>query len=54
MDAWIIWLILAITLGLAEIFLFTAALGIIGGAALITAGLAAFGLPPLFNSLPLL
>jgi membrane protein implicated in regulation of membrane protease activity len=45
MDDWLIWLIIAVVLGLAEIFTLTAALGILGGAALITAGVAAIGLP---------
>lgn len=45
MDDWLIWLIIAVVLGLAEIFSLTAALGILGGAALITAGVAAVGLP---------
>ncbi|WP_214110247.1 NfeD family protein [Acrocarpospora catenulata] len=46
MDSWIIWLILAAALGVAEIFTLTAALGIISVAALLTAGVAAVGLPP--------
>ena len=46
MDSWIIWLILAAALGVAEIFTLTAALGIISVAALLTAGVAAIGLPP--------
>lgn len=45
MDSWIIWLILAVVLGAAEIFTLTAALGIISIAALLTAGVAAIGLP---------
>jgi membrane protein implicated in regulation of membrane protease activity len=45
MDSWIIWLILAAALGVAEIFTLTAALGIIAVAALATAGVAAVGLP---------
>jgi membrane protein implicated in regulation of membrane protease activity len=45
MDEWLIWLIFALVLGVAEIFTLTAALGLIGGAALITAGVAAIGLP---------
>ena len=43
MDPWIIWLILAVVLGVAEIFTLTA-LGLLGGAALLTA-VAAVGLP---------
>ncbi|GII94819.1 NfeD family protein [Sinosporangium siamense] len=45
MEAWIIWLILAVALGVAEIFTLTTALGLLGGAALLTAGVAAVGLP---------
>ncbi|MBO3748897.1 NfeD family protein [Streptosporangiaceae bacterium NEAU-GS5] len=45
MDSWIIWLILAAALGIAEIFTLTAALGIIAVAALLTTGVAAIGLP---------
>ncbi|CAM01787.1 membrane protein implicated in regulation of membrane protease activity [Saccharopolyspora erythraea NRRL 2338] len=45
MDAWLVWLLLAVALGVAEIFTLTAALGLLGGAALITAGLAALGVP---------
>lgn len=45
MDPWVIWLIVAAVLGLAEIFTLTAALGMLGAAALVTAGAAATGLP---------
>jgi membrane protein implicated in regulation of membrane protease activity len=45
MDEWLIWLIFAVVLGLAEIFTLTAALGMLGVAALVTAGSAALGLP---------
>ena len=45
MDAWVIWLIIAVLLGVTEIFTLTAALGLLGAAALITSGLAAIGLP---------
>ncbi|RVX45297.1 membrane protein implicated in regulation of membrane protease activity [Nonomuraea polychroma] len=45
MDEWIIWVILAVVLGVAELFTFTAALGLLGVAALLTAGTAAIGLP---------
>lgn len=45
MDDWVIWLIFAVILGVAEAFSVTAALGILGGAALLTAGAAAIGLP---------
>jgi membrane protein implicated in regulation of membrane protease activity len=43
--AWVIWLIAAVLLGVAEIFTFTAVLGLLGGAAVITSGAAALGLP---------
>lgn len=42
---WVIWLIIAIVLSVAEAFTLTAALGLLGGAALITSGVAALGLP---------
>lgn len=45
MDEWLLWLIFAVVLGVAEIFTLTAALGMLGAAALITAGFAAIGLP---------
>ncbi|MFG2415136.1 NfeD family protein [Streptomyces goshikiensis] len=45
MDPWLIWLIVAAVLAVAEIFTLTAALGLLGGAALVTAGFAAVGLP---------
>ncbi|GGS72540.1 membrane protein [Planobispora rosea] len=45
MDDWIIWLILAVVLGVAEIFTLTTALGLIGGAALIASLGALIGLP---------
>ncbi|MFI8340941.1 NfeD family protein [Streptomyces sp. NPDC085639] len=45
MDPWLIWLVTAALLGAAEIFTLTAALGLLGGAALITAVFAAIGLP---------
>jgi membrane protein implicated in regulation of membrane protease activity len=41
MDEWVIWLIIAAVLGVVEIFTLTAALGVLGAAALITAGFAA-------------
>ncbi|GAB1820959.1 NfeD family protein [Herbidospora sp. RD11066] len=46
MDSWIIWLILAAALGVAELFTLTFAMGIISAAALLTAGAAVIGLPP--------
>jgi membrane protein implicated in regulation of membrane protease activity len=45
MDEWIIWVILAVVLGVAEIFTLTAALGLLGVASLLTAAGAALGLP---------
>ncbi|MFD3652132.1 NfeD family protein [Streptomyces sp. 24-1644] len=45
MDPWLIWLIAAAVLAVAEIATLTAALGMLGGAALVTAGFAAAGLP---------
>ncbi|MER7055713.1 MULTISPECIES: NfeD family protein [unclassified Streptomyces] len=49
MDPWLIWLIVAAILIVAEIFTLTAALGMLGVAALITAGSAAAGLSPPFQ-----
>ncbi|GGR63017.1 NfeD family protein [Streptomyces roseolus] len=46
MELWLIWLILAGLLAVAEIFTLTAALGILGVAAAATAGAAALGLAP--------
>ncbi|MFE9773790.1 NfeD family protein [Streptomyces sp. NPDC005931] len=45
MDPWLIWLIVAGILVVAEIFTLTAALGLLGAAALVTAGAAALGAP---------
>lgn len=45
MELWLIWLVLAVALGVAEIFTLTAALGVLGAAALVPAVLAAFGAP---------
>ncbi|MEU4548368.1 NfeD family protein [Nonomuraea dietziae] len=45
MDDWVIWIILAVVLGVAEIFSLTAALGLLGISALLTAMVAAIGLP---------
>lgn len=44
-DVWIFWLVIAVLLCVAEIFTLTAALGLLGVAAVITSGLAAIGLP---------
>jgi len=41
MDEWLIWLVFAVVLGVAEVFTLTAALGVLAGAALLTAVLAA-------------
>ncbi|MFJ8145711.1 NfeD family protein [Streptomyces sp. NPDC096048] len=51
MDPWLIWLTVAGVLIVAEIFTLTAALGMLGAAALITAGSAAAGLSPPFQFL---
>lgn len=45
MEVWLIWLVVAVASGIAEIFTLTAALGVVGGAALITAVVAMTGLP---------
>lgn len=45
MDVWLIWLIIAIVLLAAEMLSLTAAFGMLGVAALITAGAAAVGAP---------
>lgn len=45
MELWLIWLVVAVVLGAAEIFTLTAALGVLGAAALVPAALAALGLP---------
>ncbi|MFI6295825.1 NfeD family protein [Nonomuraea sp. NPDC050790] len=45
MEDWVIWIILAVVLGVAEIFTLTASLGILGVASLLTAATAALGLP---------
>lgn len=45
MDEWLIWLIFAVVLGVVEIFTLTAAIGMLGAAALVTAVFAAIGLP---------
>jgi len=44
-ELWLIWLVIAVALGVVEIFTLTAALGVLGAAALIPAGLAALGVP---------
>ena len=46
MDVWLIWLAVAVALGIAEIFTLTATLGVLGGAAVVTAVVAMTGLPP--------
>ncbi|HEY7595376.1 MAG TPA: NfeD family protein, partial [Actinophytocola sp.] len=45
MELWVIWLVIAVVLGVAEAFTTTAALGVLGGAALVPALLAAIGTP---------
>lgn len=44
MDLWLVWLIFAVVLVVAELFTLTAVLGVFGGAALVTVG-AAIALP---------
>jgi len=44
MEIWLIWLVIAVVLGVAEVLSLTAALGVVGAAALVTAGVAAIGL----------
>lgn len=51
MDPWLIWLIIAAVLALAEIVTLTAALGMLSAAALVTAGCAAVGIPLPFQFL---
>lgn len=45
MELWLIWMVVAVVLGVAEIFTLTAALGVLGAAAVVPAVLAALGLP---------
>ena len=45
MGVWLVWLILAVVLGVAEILTLTAVLGILSAAALITSIAAAVGIP---------
>jgi two-component system KDP operon response regulator KdpE len=45
MAMWLLWLVVAVVLGVAEIFTLTAALGVLGAAALVPAGLAVLGVP---------
>ncbi|MFD5451722.1 MULTISPECIES: NfeD family protein [unclassified Streptomyces] len=51
MDPWLVWLIIAAVLAVAEIFTLTAALGMLSVAAVVTAGGAAVGLPVPFQFL---
>jgi membrane protein implicated in regulation of membrane protease activity len=44
-ELWLVWLVVAVVLGVAEIFTVTAALGVLGAAALVPAALAAVGAP---------
>jgi membrane protein implicated in regulation of membrane protease activity len=46
MAAWVVWMVIAVLLGVVEIFTLTAVLGLLGGAALVTSAVAAAGLPP--------
>ena len=45
MDVWLVWLVLAAALGAAELLTLSAALGLLGGAAAVTAAAAALGVP---------
>ncbi|MEV7442886.1 NfeD family protein [Streptomyces sp. NPDC091204] len=45
MEPWLMWLIAAATLAIAEVFTLTAALGLLAAAASVTAAAAALGLP---------
>jgi membrane protein implicated in regulation of membrane protease activity len=45
MVMWLLWLVAAVVFGAAELFTLTAALGVLGAAALVPAALAAFGFP---------
>jgi membrane protein implicated in regulation of membrane protease activity len=45
MDPWLIWLIVAVVLAIAEVLSLTAALGMLSIAALVTSGVAAIGVP---------
>jgi membrane protein implicated in regulation of membrane protease activity len=45
LELWLIWLIIAVVFGVAEIFTLTAALGVLGAAAAVPAVIAALGLP---------
>jgi membrane protein implicated in regulation of membrane protease activity len=45
MAMWLVWLVIAVAAGVVEVFTLTAALGVLGAAALIPAALAAIGLP---------
>ena len=45
MDVWLVWLLLAAALGAAELLTLSAALGLLGGAAAITAAATALGAP---------
>lgn len=49
MDEWVIWLIVALVLGVAEVMTLTTALGVLGAAALVTAGVAVFPVPVLLQ-----
>ena len=51
MDDWVIWLILGVVLSVAEIFSLSAALGLLGGAAFVTAVFAAVAVPLPFQLL---
>jgi membrane protein implicated in regulation of membrane protease activity len=44
-ELWLIWLVIAVVFGVAEVFTLTAALGVLGAAALVPALVAGLGLP---------
>jgi membrane protein implicated in regulation of membrane protease activity len=48
-QTWVIWLIIAVVLGVAEVMTTTLALGLIGASALVAAGVAAVGGGPLLQ-----
>jgi membrane protein implicated in regulation of membrane protease activity len=51
MELWVVWLVLAVVLGAAELLTLSAALGLLGGAAAVAALAAALGAPALLQVL---
>lgn len=45
MELWLIWVVIAVVFGVAEVFTLTAALGVLGAAAVLPAVIAGLGLP---------